>query len=57
MFALTNNISFTEFIGGGVLKAYLMNRMSKITAQQVLQFLVDVVNGLEHLHKHNIVHR
>jgi hypothetical protein len=45
----------TEFCGGGSLDRYLKAR--KCTLLEKIDILLDVAEGLYHLHRHNIVHR
>lgn len=45
----------TEFCGGGSLDRYLKAR--KCTLLEKVDILLDVAEGMYHLHRHNIVHR
>jgi hypothetical protein len=45
----------TEFCGGGSLDRYLKAR--KCTLLEKIDILLDVAEGMYHLHRHNIVHR
>lgn len=47
----------TELADGGDLNAYLERRRATLTAEDRLDLAIQIVQGVAHLHHHNIVHR
>jgi serine/threonine protein kinase len=47
----------TEFIGGGDLRALLYDSTQSLKLSEMVQFMVEISNGMTHLHRHDIVHR
>jgi serine/threonine protein kinase len=56
---LNNNSFFceTEFVGGGCLRPLLMDLNEHLSVAQQLKFMVEIANGMAHLHRYNIIHR
>jgi serine/threonine protein kinase len=46
-----------EFIGGGCLQPLLVDADVKLDINQQLKFMVEIANGVTHLHQHNLIHR
>ena len=51
----------TEYVGGGDLNDLLLKTSkgsaSKLTDEQVARIIKNVLEGLKHIHSHEIVHR
>ena len=47
----------TEFIDSGSLKEFLRSTKNELDLRTAINFLRDTIDGIGHLHDHNIVHR
>jgi serine/threonine protein kinase len=46
-----------EFIGGGGLRSLIIDTTNPLNLSEMVKFMVEIANGMAHLHKHNIIHR
>lgn len=52
-----NIIIFMEYIPGGELKNYLLNRKSPMSEQEALKLMKILICAIEYIHSRNVVHR
>eukprot|EP00371_Babesia_bovis_P002798 XP_001611445.1 protein kinase domain containing protein [Babesia bovis T2Bo] len=45
------------YCNGGDLEKFVRNYKDKLTDEEIFVLLIDIVNGLSHLHRHGIIHR
>ena len=58
--AYSNCIEFgiiMEYISGGSLEAYIDNQYDEISFQTKRSIMKQILQGLDHLHQHKIIHR
>lgn len=48
---------FTEYVRGGELKTYLANKRNPFTEEEAKKMLRILVEAIEYIHSHNIVHK